>query len=282
MTTFLIVGCGYLGRHVCQYLDHPNHQVFYLKRSDPTSKDHGKHIQKDWFKCTTNDIPEVDYVFYTMSPNSMRDADYQRNYTDGTQHLVKLMKQQKALKKIIFVSSTSVYDVHDGRWVYEDDKDFSQTPKAQAILQAESILTQSDLPHIIARLGGIYGHGRHYLMDLIRQGKYYLNHKQVFSNRIHVEDAARCLHHLAQIPESHTIFHGTDPQPTALNTITAWLSSKLGATIEYSMSEDEASRSRLTNKRISSEKLVASGFHFQYPSFREGFIQIMKQERMID
>ena len=78
------------------------------------------------------------------------------------------------------------------------------------------------------------------------------------------------------------LFHGVDPQPTALNTITAWLSSKLGAHISHPMNQEEATRSRLLNKQVSSEKLVATGFNFQYPSFREGFIQIMKQEGMID
>ena len=283
MTTYLIIGCGYLGRHICQFLNHDDANVYFIKRSPASAKDHGNIIQKDWFKYTPNDLPQVDYVFYTMSPHSSRISDYQQAYVDGVKHMISLLSHQRDLKKVVLASSTSVYDVHDGSWVAESCQKFGEHEKTQAILAGESLLTHSDLPWVIARLGGIYGHGRHYLLDLIRQGKCYLNHEQVFSNRIHVHDAARCLHHLSLLPLTEgQLFHGVDPQPTALNTITAWLSSKLGAHISHPMNQEEATRSRLSNKQVSSEKLVATGFNFQYPSFREGFIQIMKQEGMID
>lgn len=279
MSSFLIIGCGYLGQQLCHLLTQKKHQVYYLKRSAQTNQNIGHHIQKDWFHCQREDLPKVDFIVYTMSPDNTDLVSYQQAYPLGIQHLLNLLTPKSAPAKIIMASSTSTYDVQDGSRVTEDFPCHPTQPTVQAIVEAETMLIDSDYDFCIARFGGIYGTGRHHLLDLIRQGKIEYPNKRVFSNRIHVVDAAQIILHLATLTYNEGIYNCVDPDPNTLTTIVSWLSCKLGTPIDHQpLNQQEVQQARLTNKQVSCERLLHTGYQFTYPSFREGLTAIMKDE----
>ena len=95
-----------------------------------------------------------------------------------------------------------------------------------------------------------------------------------FTNRIHRDDAVGALLHLLALPteELAPIYVGVDREPADRNDVVRWLAQRLGVEVRE---EEEGATGRVlrrdTNKQCSSERLVASGYRFRYPSYREGY-----------
>lgn len=71
------------------------------------------------------------------------------------------------------------------------------------------------------------------------------------------------------------IYLGVDHEPTDRRVVAEWLVSRLGA--ESRRKTDGPSGRARTNKRCSNARLVASGYEFRYPTFREGFATVLEE-----
>lgn len=279
MIRCLIIGCGYIGNNLGTLLLNAGHTVYGLRRQTHKLATNITPIKKDWLDLTAEEFPEVDFVFYMLSPDSNDDESYKKTYLEGTEHLINLLnKSNSPCQKIIYASSTRVYSTQDGSWVDEETPINPTQPKSILLYQAENTIASSGYDYCIARLGGIYGPNRHFLLNQVINGEIPARKDLVFSNRIHQEDCAKALKHMMGLTFNEGVFNVVDQEPAPLNTIISWISSKSGKPLPDNHSKPSTTDLRLTNKQCSCQRLLHTGFIFKYPNFREGFNEILRKE----
>lgn len=269
----LIIGYGYLGKALGKLLHTHHHQIFAIKRKATIDDQHIQFIYKDIHHLTTADLPNSDYVIYCPSADKRDQKSYDYTYLQGVTHILKLYetKEQKP-GKFIFISSTSVYETQDGSWVDENTPCDPVSATAKILLQAEKVVSESELETTIIRFSGIYGPGRTHLMDQIRQKNFHLCFDTRFSNRIHIIDCARMIYHVMHLKVNQNLYIGTDCEPTPINTISAWLSSHMGIQLpEDKHRKNEDIQEHKSNKQLSNEKILHTGFRFEFENFHRGF-----------
>ena len=264
----LIAGCGRLGIALGEALADAGHRVTGLRRHPEAIPAPLTPLAADLHQPDSLlQLPgDVDLVYCILTPDDYSDAGYWRTYHDGMIGLLHGLQRAGATpRRLIFVSSTSVYGRDDGRWVDEWTEAEPATQRAEALLAAEQLAFQSDSEATVVRFSGIYGPGREHLVEAVRQGKPCRPHH--WTNRIHEEDCVRVLTHLALPEVEPTLYIGTDCEPVQHCVVADWLADRLG--VPYPPRDEN--ETAVTGKRLSNSFLLASGFRFMYPDFRSGY-----------
>ena len=112
-------------------------------------------------------------------------------------------------------------------------------------------------------------------VESVRSGRAtYAPDVDAWTNRIHRDDAARAILHVLGLDEPPAVLNVVDGAPTPRREVLAWLAERLGAPTPVATT-DHASRPGFTDKRVSSARLAATGFRFEYPSYREGYAALL-------
>lgn len=273
----LIAGCGYVGCAFGALLASDGHTVFGLRRNPTSLPDSIRPVMADLSSTIApGTLPEeLDYVFYTASAGGSEDAAYRSAYVDGPRNLLEALSDQRAsVRRMFFTSSTGVYAQTNGEWVDETSPTEPDTHTGRRLLEGERVVTEGLFPATVVRLAGIYGPGRtrsvRRMLDTpVDDGP------PVYTNRIHRDDCAGVLRHLMLLPDPAALYLATDYEPADRRTVAEWLSARLGR--PFPESSSSGARRRCTNKRCSNTRLVASGYEFQYPTFREGFTGLLDE-----
>lgn len=219
--------------------------------------------------------PDTELVVLTPVPVSRDVTSYQRSYLQVATELVTRLKTScPQLKRLVYVSSTAVLGGDHGDWVTE------QTPLAPAretsrvLAQTEAALLESGLPVTILRASGIYGPGRTRLIDQVREGTARIPNQSHWTNRIHRDDLAAAIVHVAALGEAAAdVYVASDSQPAQLAEVYRFLADQLGlGTIEKTA---EPATQRAADRRLDNSKLLASGLKLRFPSYREGYRSIL-------
>ncbi|MDN3637940.1 NAD-dependent epimerase/dehydratase family protein [Simiduia curdlanivorans] len=207
-----------------------------------------------------------DQIVVTLTPSERSDEGYRRAYVEPMALLVELLAQRQLRPRILFVSSTAVYGQNQGEWLDETSIVAPSQFNGVRLLEAEGILLNAGLEVIIARFSGIYGPGRARLVEQVRHGIPISRNLLAYSNRIHVDDGASAVAHLLQLeaPESHYLV--TDSEPVLLGEVVRAL-----ATALQRPAPSASAGAPFSGKRLRNTRLLASGFRFRYPSWREGY-----------
>jgi nucleoside-diphosphate-sugar epimerase len=276
MANILIAGCGYVGTALGIRLAAVGHVVWGMRRSGQELPPLLRHLAGDLTAPQTlqNLPPGLDVVFYTAAPNGSDEAAYRAIYVDGLRHLLEALERQgQAPRRVFFTSSTAVYGQSTGEWVDETSPTEPRHFTGSRVLEGERLLLAGPFPATILRLGGIYGLGRASLIERVRQGLAACRDgPPLYTNRIHRDDCAGALHHLMRLPDPKPLYIGVDHEPADQCDVLRWLAGHLGAPpprVEASLGSD--TRRHRTNKRCRNARLVASGYVFRYPTFREGY-----------
>lgn len=292
MARILIAGCGDVGTALGRKLSAASHEVWGLKRR-PTNPPAGiQPLAADLTDPATLTVlpAALDYVVYSAAAAGFGEDDYQAAYVAGVRHLLDALRRAgQQPKRLLFTSSTSVYAQNQGEWVDEDSPAIAEGFSGRCIRQGEQLLWDSGWPAVAIRFGGIYGPGRTRLIDSIRDGTATRSDgPPLYTNRIHRDDCARVLEHLLFLPEPAPLYLAVDDDPAPLNEVLSWLAVQLGVPEPALVStppskpgartRDVASRMR-ASKRCRNVRLRASGFLFHYPSYRDGYAALLRQER---
>ncbi|MFA5677084.1 MAG: NAD-dependent epimerase/dehydratase family protein [Pseudomonas sp.] len=278
MKHLVIVGCGDVGIALGQRMLEQGWQVSGLRR-DPTGLPEGfGRIAADLTSAQRPaDWPaRVDYLVYCPAAGR-RDAElYRQLYVEGLKHVLDWVKESRHKPRhLLQVSSTAVYGQSAGEWVTENSPALADTPTAPLLVEAEDIALRSGMPASVVRLAGIYGPGRTRLIEQVRQGLHVPVSPEQFTNRIHRDDAAGLLAHLLLQADKGELlapcYLGVDDEPAALREVAQWLAEKLSVTLL----EEGATSSRLGSKRCSNALARESGWQPQYPSYREGYAEML-------
>jgi nucleoside-diphosphate-sugar epimerase len=280
MARVLIAGCGYVGSALGAALDRDSHAVFGLRRRAGALPWGVRPLEADLcIPSTLRELPsQLDYVFFSAAPGGRDDALYRALYVEGLRNLTAALAEQKQEpRRIFFTSSTSVYGQRAGEWVDEASPAEPRTFAGRRLLEAEALLFASPFPATVVRLGGIYGPRRTSLVERVRTGRVLTQvDPPRYTNRIHRDDCAGALRHLMGLAEPERLYLAVDCDPAPEADVTRWLAGVLGAPAPRTgIADDEGSLGRSGNKRCRNDRLLASGYEFQYPTFREGYAAVL-------
>lgn len=279
MRRLLIAGCGDLGTSLGLRLAAQGVEVFGLRRSAdripaPIIPIGADLTQPDSLRALPETQPDA--VCYIATPGGFNDASYRAAYVDGLNNLLRQLEAGKHRpERMIFVSSTSVYGITDGRWVDESSDAVPSGFSGQRLLEAEQQLQASAIPGIVVRFGGIYGPGRERLLRKVAAGEAVVSEPPQWTNRIHRDDAVAVLAHLLTLNSPAPLYLGVDCAPAPMHEVTDWLATQLGYP-PCPHVRGEAGGLRGSNKRCSNRRLLDSGYPFIHPDYRSGYHDMVR------
>lgn len=215
---------------------------------------------------------DFDTIVITMTPDEFSDEGYQRAYVQPVKVLLEtLMLTKQSPRLIILVSSTSVYGQQEGEWVDENSPTAPTHFSGQRLLEAEKWLQESNYPSCVVRFSGIYGPSRNRLIEQVKSGYGTDPEPVLFSNRIHADDCARVLAHLmCESQLDSDLYLATDCEPAPMHEVKQWLAQQLDLPPGY-LQPKALKRNLRSSKRCSNRRLLATGFRFLYPTYRDGY-----------
>ncbi|POA34873.1 MULTISPECIES: NAD-dependent epimerase/dehydratase family protein [unclassified Pseudomonas] len=276
----LIAGCGDVGGRLATQLLASGWEVHGLRRDISRLPEGVIGVAGDLFNedCpATWPVGAVDYLVYCAAATDHDEAGYRAAYVQGLQHVLEWLNDYgQEPKRLLFVSSSSVYGQQNGEWIDETSPTQAAGYSGRVMLEAEQIASNSGIPASLVRLTGIYGPGREWLLSQVRQGYRVAVDPPLYANRIHVDDAAGLLAFLLLRAERDEAlddcYIGVDDAPAPLAEVVGWLREYLGVT-EWS---EDASVRRTGSKRCSNARAKALGWTPRYPSYREGYAAILE------
>lgn len=276
----LIAGCGDVGTRLGLRLAQAGWQVHGLRRNaaqlPPEIAPVTGDLQDD--NCPAQwPLGELDYVVYCAAATQSDEAGYRAAYVDGLRRVLGWLEQHgQRPKRIIFVSSSGVYGQQDGEWVDEASPAIAERFSGQIMLEAEQVALSAPVPASVVRLTGIYGPGRKWLLNQVREGYRVAVEPPLYGNRIHVDDASSLLAFLLEADQRGVAlddcYIGVDDQPVPLHEVVAWLREQLGV----SQLSEQATVRRAGSKRCSNARARALGWVPQYSSYREGYTAVLR------
>ncbi|MDR9498128.1 MAG: SDR family oxidoreductase [Hydrogenovibrio sp.] len=279
MARILIAGCGDIGCRLGKQLTKQGHEVFGIRRSDDKMPSSISPIKADLFAPLPELPGPFDYVYYIVSASAFNDIGYYRAYVLGLRNVIKALDEQgfsEGIRRLFFISSSSVFTQNNGETVTEDSPTEGKNFASRRLLEAEDLALNAPFPGTVVRFGGIYGPGRTYLIDMVLKGQAHCM-EDVYSNRIHTEDAVGVLAHLLTVKPLEPVYIGVDNEPTLICDVYEWLAEQLSASVVEHNEPTENSRAQRGNKRLSNARIRASGYEFKYPSFREGYTALLEE-----
>lgn len=274
MRRVLIVGCGYVGAataelfrqrgwHVEGWVSSPQSaqslagQPFTVRGVDITDA-----------KAVAAAAGPLDIVIQAVSSRG-GDADaYRRLYLAGAQTLAAAFPHSVSL----FVSSTSVYAQTGGEWVNESSPAEPTRDTGRVLRETEDfVLSRAG---IVVRLAGIYGPARCALLRKFLNGTATLDARDRFLNHVHRDDAAAALVLLCSAAPADLsqplIFNASDNRPMTQRECCASLAQHFGREMPPITAAAAERKRGVSNKRVSSETLLALGWRPRFPDFPTG------------
>ncbi|MBA2655797.1 MAG: SDR family oxidoreductase [Tatlockia sp.] len=279
---FFIFGFGYTAEYFAQKLTKFNCKIIGTTRDEEKiRKQNSPNYQLIHFldPALSTHLKSATHILVSTPPSAEGDP--------VLSHYVDTLKTLKSLQWLGYLSSTSIYGDHQGRWVNELSSSLTPGIQGQLRILAEkawmNFSKQFNLPLQIFRLAGIYGPQRNALLRL-QAGKPYSIYKEgQFFSRIHVEDLVRLLYLASQTPKAFEIFNLSDDEPAAPHLVDAYASSLLNhpalPLVPYEKAELSPMEKEFyaNNRRVSNAKIKeALTLELIYPSYREGLKALLK------
>jgi nucleoside-diphosphate-sugar epimerase len=280
MARVLIAGCGDVGSALGLILAADGDQVLGLRRHPERLPAPIVPVRADLF---TGDglaaaAEGVTALVYAAAADGFSDDEYRRAYVDGLRNVLQALRAARApVARVLFTSSTAVYAQSDGGWVDETSPTEPTSFSGRRLLEAEALLLGSGWPATVLRLAGIYGPGRTRLIEEVRSGVAARSEgAPLYANRIHVADCAGAIRHLLRRPLGDGVWLGVDHEPCERNVVLDWLADRMGVPRPRALAAATTrSPAPAGSKRCSNAKLVGAGYVFRFPTFREGYAELL-------
>ncbi len=289
----VIFGCGYVGSAIARAAIVAGARVEALTRNPEKAETLRRQgVEKvvvaelassDWHRELAGG---PDFVVNCVSSGGGPDG-YRRSYLEGMESILAWAARSKlAVGTFLYTSSTSVYPQGGGAVVDESAEAPGATPNGKILRESEQLLqnTASAVCRrwYILRLAGIYGPGRHHLLNQLREGAGVLggsgSHRL---NLVYLDDivsaALACLSAPAELPSE--IFNVADTAPAMREAVVRWLADQLGRPMPSFDGTPGTRRGGepMPDRIISSEKIQkALGWRPRFPDYRSGFEEILR------
>ena len=266
----VIAGVGYAGLATARAFLAAGWEVFGLTHSAESAE----RLSTE-FPCAACDITQrasvagladhgvagADVLIHCASSSRGGAEAYRAVYLDGSRHLL----EERAPRRFLFTSSTSVYAQTDGGLVEETSP--AEPPRETGRLLRETenyVLAHGGL---VARLAGIYGPGRSVLLRKFLSDEAVIEGDgQRVLNQIHRDDIATALLALAE-RGAPGIYNVCDDTPMTQVELYTGLAQKLARPLPPSGPIDPNRKRGWTSKRVSNARLRALDWSPRWPSF---------------
>lgn len=216
MTQISILGCGWLGFPLALSLQQKGHVIHgsttTTKKLETLKETAIKpfliHLTEKNVQGDIDSFLHGSDVLILDMPPKMR-SDPSRSFSEKIKRLIPFI-EASAVKRVLFVSSTSVFGEHQGR-VDEETVPLPDIASGKELLKAEKLLTENTrFQTTILRFGGLTGADRHPV-------KYFSGRKNIPGantpvNLIHQEDCIGIIEKIIQRDRWGHVFHGVYPE----------------------------------------------------------------------
>lgn len=283
----MIFGCGYVGKALAQQLLGQGVRVGALTRNAEKAAAlralglceviEAELDSQAWHAQVSG---RYDAVVNCVSSAGGGLAGYRQSYLEGQRSILEWARSQ-SIRSYIYTSSTSVYPQDDGATV-DEAADTRDAPATGQVLLASEALLAGAVDRIgrwyVLRLAGIYGPGRHYLLDQLREGAGKIPGRGDYAlNMIHLEDIVAVICGFLGGRADSGIYNVADDSPATKAEVLAHLAERLNLPAPTFDPEQVSERlrrrgGRMPHRYVSNAKAKAA-LHWQpkYPSFREGY-----------
>jgi nucleoside-diphosphate-sugar epimerase len=211
----------------------------------------------------------LDAVVLAVAPGTMADG-YDRIYPPAARGAVALARRSGA-RAVVYTSSTGVYGERDGGWVDESTPVRGEGPGNRALIEAEQILLTSGLSGVtVLRIAGIYGPGRDPRPRFAQAGQLAMR-GEYWVNLAHRDDIVAAVCDAVEYAGEPRVMNLADGAPTHAADVARWLAEVAGRD-PSALVFDGGGEPALSNQRVATALLQATGWRPAYPSFREGFL----------
>jgi nucleoside-diphosphate-sugar epimerase len=229
-----VLGCGYVGAEFARQARAAGHEVLGVVRSEGSrDKLRAEGLAAEAFDLYSGDwalLPgRFDAVVYAASTGGGGPEAYALAYDTGVRRALAWARDVGA-QNFVFTSSTGVYRQDDGR-IVDEESVVGGAPTADAILGGERAVLSSGLANArVLRFGGLYGPGRHHLVDQLRRGENVIGGRvDHYINYLHRDDAASSvLAALAGGPVGARVYNVADGRPVTKEALARWIAERLG------------------------------------------------------
>ncbi|MEI6145304.1 MAG: NAD-dependent epimerase/dehydratase family protein [Methylococcales bacterium] len=287
MAKILIIGCGSIGIQLAEVLMTKGHQVVGFKRNPPINEVATGIV---YFKADISSSASLtalsldfDFVYFIVSPDGRNQESYEAIYNAGINNLLAHFSQAEKTPQWFFISSTSVYGQTQGEWVDESSPSYPENITSQLIRSAEQRLMDLNANHVIVRFSGIYGPGREYLLRMAKQvpAPAIQQTPPYYTNRIHQADCVGVLVFLLECRLAgkalKSCYVASDDDPATTWEVMSWLAERMNTSLPSpKVMQPEADM----NKRCNNQRLKALGYQFSYPSYKEGYAELIDNRRV--
>lgn len=285
----VVLGCGYVGSALAREAVARGLRVTALTRN----AEKAEKLRADGIATVVADLAGeawhtqmeegAEFVVNCVSSGGGGIEGYRRSYQEGMRSAVAWMRRVGKVKTAIYTSSTSVYPQGGGATV-DETAPIDRTGERPGVLAAaeDELLGAESASErrVVLRLAGIYGPGRHHLLEQVRAGEV-AGRGDFHLNLIYRDDICSAVWAALEGTDAREIFNVADDEAATKAEIVAWLVKRLGVEAPRFTGEPAVGRRVVTPDRvISNAKLkLVRGWRPMCGSFREGYEKILSLER---
>jgi nucleoside-diphosphate-sugar epimerase len=272
----LVIGCGYLGRRVAAIWRSAGWDVSALTRT-PENVAVLSHLGLEpiigdvLLPETLKSLPPADVVLYAVGHDRRAVSSKRDVYVQG---LVNFMNEHgRGVRRLLYVSSTSVYGQDRGEWIDETCETTPATEDGRIQLAAEEEVRRRchEGAGSVLRFSGIYGPGRLLRrIEAVRSGEPIAANPDGFLNLIHVDDGAMIVSRLAERDALQPTYLVTDDRPIRRREYYQLLAKLVGGAEPVFQCDANTVGGGL-NKRCSNQRIKADlGNSLSFPTIETG------------
>jgi nucleoside-diphosphate-sugar epimerase len=275
--SILIVGCGYLGERVGKCVVERGERVFGTVRS-AVRAGQLDHLGIEPLIADVNQpesldsLPAVERVLYCVGFDRSAAIDRRSVSIEGLKNF--LDRAPRAVRRIVYASSTSVYGQTQGEWVGEDSPANPVQESGRICKAAEETLRhwgeRAGCSQVVLRYSGLYGPGRVVGRAALERGDPVSGRPDGFLNLIHIDDAACAAVAALDKDGQGSLFLVSDDRPVERREYYAMAAQLLNTPpprFEPRSLDDRDNTSRRIANRRMREVL---GVHLAYPDITTG------------
>jgi len=222
-------------------------------------------------------ILNASHVLVSIPPRDRKDYVIENFYNE--------ISLNKKIKWLGYLSSTSVYGNHDGKWVNEKSKLLTNNETGINRIVAENEWLKLNryrfVPTRIFRLSGIYSSERNIFLRLANEQFQYVKKKNHFFSRIHAADIAQVLFKSLIYSKSGEIYNVADNKPCSYEQTISYACSLIGeqkpSPIYFqSLNNGDMKNFYKDSKKVSNTKIKKDlKITLYFPTYKEGFKEIL-------
>ena len=270
----LIIGCGYVGERVASSLHAAGAPVLGVTHSPDSANRLSEKHPFPVLPCDVSDEESVKdlashlgrcphSVLHCASSNRGGAEMYRKVHLEGCGHLVSIFPQAH----LLFTSSSSVYPQTNGSWVTEESDASPDRQTSRLLRETEELVISHG--GAAARLAGIYGAGRSFVLKNFLEGQATIEGNDGEGrclNQIHRDDAASALVHLIH-QRAQGIFNVVDNHPMNQLECFKELVRRFHKPLPPLTAPNVNRKRAWTHKKVSNAKLRDSGWEPRFGSY---------------